>query len=239
MDEPFFSNPVKAEKQFRDLVTTTTLNLRKMKTDHLPVPFYGKLLFTTNDSNFMPIGAGDRRYWIREVPPIKEEDKDAGFLEKALSEIPAYLNYLLNERTMKYPTKMDITFWLPYEAISSSNAFKKMAEDSKDEYQTVTEGIIEKFFLSNPRVPEVQFTLKDIRQMAADEMSIRYDLTDQTLFIILLRDKLKCIQPDKNTRPKKTDRILGVEIDKKPGKWWTAYRENFNTEMAIFDTVGL
>jgi len=239
MDEPFFAQPAKMERLFRDIVTTKTMNLRKMKTDHMPVPFYGKLLFTSNDSNFMPINAGDRRYWIREVPSIKEADKSADFLERALSEIPAYLHYLMHERTMKYATKSDVTFYLPYEAISSSNAFKKMAQDSKDEYETVTEGIIERFFLSHPNATEVQFTLKEIREKAAVDMNIRYDATDQTKFIILLRDKLKCTQPDKNSRPKKTDNTICAEIDRSAGKWWKAYRENFNTEMAIFDKVGV
>lgn len=237
LDEPHFSQPASMQRKLRDLITSTTMNMRKMKTDHIPVPFYGKFLFTTNDSDFMPIEPGDRRYWVREVPAIKEEDKDSKFLDQCIKEIPHYLHYLLHERQMKYKEPADVTFWLPYEAISNSNAFQKMVKDSEQELETVAREIIENWFMSHPKEANLHFRLKDLKQLCANEMQVRYDSISNKELTVFLRDKNKIEAPTRNTRPNKKNAVLTSDIDKVPGKWWKVKKEQFNVELSVFTDV--
>ena len=241
LDEPYFGQPASMERKLRDMITATTMNMRKMKTDHVPVPFYGKFIFTTNDSNFMPINPGDRRYWIREVPPIAEENKDAKFLDRCIKEIPHYLHYLLHEREMKHKESADVTFWLPYESITKSNAFKKMVKDSESELDQSAREIIENWFMSHPKEQDVYFRLKDLKQIVANEMQVRFDSISSKELTVFLRDKNKIEAPDRTTRPTKKMKILTADIDKVPGKWWRAERKNFQVDVKdlIFTDVRL
>lgn len=233
LDEPHFSQPASMQRKLRDMITSTTMNMRKMKTDHIPVPFYGKFLFTTNDSYFMPIEPGDRRYWNREVPPIKEEDKDPKFLEKCIAEIPHYLHYLLNEREMKHKEPADVTFWLPYESISNTNAFQKMVLDSQEDWETVATEILENWFYAHPKDLEVTFTIKQLLEKVADGLGLRVKELSARQFSIWLRDKHGLEQPEKTTRPGKQDKLLGAMIDRKPGKWWKAQRLQFQSSQDL------
>ena len=234
MDEPQFANQSKMQKKFRDMVTSTTQNLRKMKQEHVPVPFFGKLLFTTNDSDFMPIDAGDRRYWIREVPPFASKNEDPDFEKKMLAEIPHYLHYLLHERQMKYPTKSDKTFWLPYSAIANSNAFKKMVKDTKSDLEVTCREIIEDWFLAN-KADQVYFTMKTIRsaiQLELELPKLRDVGMNETTKV--LRDIFGLEQPEDNARLKKGMHTLrAVEAD--TGKYWCATRTQFKVELDIFE----
>lgn len=237
MDEPHFDQAKSTSRKIRDIITAPTMNLRKMKTDHIPVPFYGKLLFTTNDSDFMPIEGGDRRYWIREVPMFEKSDEEANFNEKMLAQIPAYLYFLLNERQMKYPEKADKTFWLPYEAISNSNAFKKMVKDTTPDFEVAGKEIIENWFIDHKKAKEVQFRLKDIKALIERELDIRSNIISNTEVVVFVRDKLGLAQPERTSRPKKDEYVITSEIDKIPGKWWRCYREDFDTDLSVFDDV--
>ena len=236
MDEPFFSQPKSMSRKIRDMITTDKMNLRKMKTDHQEIPFYGKLLFTTNDSNFMPIEPGDRRYWIREVPMYKKENEDPHFNDKMIKEIPHYLHFLLN-REMKYKEKSDKTFWLPYEAISTSNAFNKMVQDSKADYQVVAEEILQNWFVSHPLDNDVVFTMKELQTQVAHELNVKFDKIPRHDFTVLLRDIWGLETPAKTTRPKKNDKLLGMDIDRNPGRWWKAPRAMFEVELDVFTDV--
>ena len=234
LDEPQFANQHKMSRKFRDMITSTTQNLRKMKQEHVPVPFYGKLLFTTNDSDFMPIDAGDRRYWVREVPPFASKNEDPDFEKKMMAEIPHYLHYLLHEREMKYPVKSDKTFWLPYSAIANSNAFKKMVKDTKSEVEVTCREIIEDWFLQNKH-DQVYFTMKTIRTAVQQELELpRLKDVNMTETTKILRDVFGLEQPDANTRLKKGMHTLrAIEAD--TGKYWCAPREKFSVELNIFD----
>ena len=239
MDEPEFNNPKKMSRLIRDLVTSPVMNLRKMKTDYEKVGFYAKLLFTTNDSNFMPFEKSDRRYWIREIVAFAKENDDKDFEDKMRQEVMHYIHFLLH-RELKYPAKANKTFWLP-DSIIETAGFKKLVGDNQTPLHTTVVRIIERYFLNNKSVQKVNFRLKDIRERVAEEQQISLSRIGETEVAILLREELGLIQPEKNTRPRKTERILGADIDKTPGKWWEANRENFDCELGendVFTRVG-
>jgi hypothetical protein len=238
LDEPQFANPHKMSRKFRDMITSTTQNLRKMKQEHIPVPFFGKMLFTTNDSDFMPIESGDRRYWIREVPPFDKSKEDTDFETKMLTEIPHYLHFLLHEREMKYPKKADKTFWLPYNAITSSNAFKKMVNDTKSDIEVACREIIENWFIRHEDQKRVFFTLKTMRTLIQHELELpRLKEVPMNETIKCLRDVLGLEQPEENTSLKKQDPVIS-QSEGRVGKFWCAHRSKFTVNLNIFDHVG-
>ena len=239
MDEPEFNNPKKMSRLIRDLVTSPVMNLRKMKTDYEKVGFYAKLLFTTNDSNFMPFEKSDRRYWIREILPFAKSDDDKDFEDKMRKEVQHYIHFLLH-RELKYPAKANKTFWLP-DSIIKTAGFKKLVKDNESPLHTTVVGIIERYFLDHPLVSNVSFRLKDMRELVAEEQRVRLKDIGELEVVLVLRENLELRQPEKNSRPRKGDRILGAEIDKKSGKWWTASRIGFDCELGendVFTRVG-
>lgn len=233
MDEPEFNNPKKMSRLIRDLVTSPVMNLRKMKTDYEKVGFFAKLLFTTNDSNFMPFEKSDRRYWIREIVAFSEEDDDKDFETKMKSEVMHYIHFLLH-RELKYPIKANKTFWLP-DSIIKTAGFAKLVKDNESPLQKTVVEIIEQYFLRNKLVSNVSFRLKDIRERVADEQKVHLNKVGELEIILILRENLGLEQPEKNSRPKKGENILGSDIDKTSGKWWTANRVGFDCEVGEND----
>lgn len=234
MDEPYFGkNSFDVSRRIRDMVTTNTMNLRKMKQDHVPVPFFGKLLFTTNDSNFMPFERTDRRYWIRETVKHVGGD-DPNFFTKLESEVQSYLYFLLN-REMKYPTKADLTFWLPEATITSTNGFKKLVGDTQDDVVDYATDILTSYFIDNPDCTQVHFKLRDIYNQILEAGLSRNEMKTEKETAIMLRDVLKIPQPQNNSRLKKGAHILGFG-GAGVAKWWSAWREDFDTTVDIFDS---
>lgn len=240
IDEPEFTNPKKMSRKIRDLVTSPVMNLRKMKTDYEKVAFHAKLLFTTNDSNFMPFQKSDRRYWIREIPAFKKEDQDSNFNDKMKEEVNHYIHFLLN-REMKYKEKAGKTFWLP-DTVCETNGFKKLVEDNTSSIEAACKEVIEQYFLKNKSITQVQFRLIDIKEAVATLLRTPTSKIKDIDIVVALRESFRLEQPSKNTRPKKHDHVLAMDIDKNPGKWWIAYRDDFDCEVSendIFDKVSV
>lgn len=233
IDEPEFSNPKKMSKTIRDLITSPVMNLRKMQTEYENVHFYAKLLFTTNDSDFMPFLKSDRRFWIREAVPVLEEHKDNDFNEKIKEEVNHYLYFLIT-REMKYARAQDETFWLP-QSVIQTNGFKKLVADNKSDLENRVTEIIEQWFIKHPKENELLFRLKDIKCDCENAGNIKSSKYVDLDYVIILREALKIEQPKKNSRPKSNQSILTSNIDKIVGKWWVAKREFFDTDCDIFD----
>jgi len=235
LDEPSFDKPKQAARKIRDIVTSDLQNLRKMKQDYVKVPFYGKILVTTNDSDFMPIEKTDRRYWIREVPPIPEEDKDPHFIEKMQNEISHYLHFLLT-REMKYTQSLDSTFYLP-NTVLKTNGLKKLVGDNQDTVQRQIEEFFEGYFLDHSKYDSVKFTSSDLIQRIEWQGK---EPSAQKLGIIL-RDGLGLIAPETTSRLKNGDNYIFPGSDKalNTGRYWTATKLQFNYEPDVFDTKNI
>jgi hypothetical protein len=163
LDEPLFGQKKKMSRKIRDMITAHTVNVRRMQTASSPQPFFAKFLITSNDSDFMPIEKSDRRYWIREVTKISKENDDPHFIEKMTSEINHYIHFLLN-REMKYPQKIDGTFWLPQSTLKT-NGMRTFVNDnaSTDEQQILD--WLSNYFMSHKNKDHVTFTLKDLQHL--------------------------------------------------------------------------
>jgi hypothetical protein len=87
----------------KDLATSKTIPLRKMRADHVDVDFYCKFLLMSNHTDtFVKIDQQEVRYWIRVLKP--SENFCPTFEEDLQDEIPAFLHFLMN-REMSVPEK--------------------------------------------------------------------------------------------------------------------------------------
>ena len=233
LDEPHFKDKNKTSKVIRDLVTADNVNLRKMQTDYQKTSYFAKLLVTTNDSDWMPIEAGDRRYWVREVPHFKGENKSESFLQDMKAELNHYIYFLYN-REMKYPTKQGITFHLPG-SILDTVGFRKVVVDNKSDIEKSVVDIITEYFISFKERDAVYFTHKEIKILVAGDTGQRAKDIPNIEITKVLRDGLKIEQPTKTIRVPKTAGILtGGLTDPKPGKYWMAERAKFDCEIDLF-----
>jgi len=228
MDEPSFKSPKTMARNIRDMVTMKLVNVRRMREAHAPQPFHGHILITSNDSDFMPFEASDRRYWIREVPRFSNEDLDPHFETKMAAELPHYLDFLLN-REMLCPESKGV-FWLP-QSVIKTNGFKKLVGDNTVTEQETLQDYFENLFYRT-KWDEVLFTTKDLINMVTWESK-----GPSSQYIAkILRDKMGFIQP---TEPSRLNDRQYITVDApKTGRFWVAKKEDFVINVDIFSNVG-
>ena len=235
-DEPVFEKPHKISRWFRNHITKSKVKVRRMKQDHVDQDFYAKMLFTTNDSNFMPIEQGDRRYWIREVPKLPGEE-EGDFIAKLEKEVNHYIYFLLN-RELKYK-KAEGVFWLPQKVITSTNGFRKLVGDNTNPVQTEVQEYLENYFIRNRGFESVTFTIKDLIERVQWPKGVKAPTAKY--LAVVLRDGFKLEQPQKVRRLKKNENYIGDTIDgtSTTGRFWVAGREQFSANLDVFSDVSI
>jgi len=228
MDEPSFKNPKTMARNIRDMVTMKQVNVRRMREAHVPQPFHGHILITSNDSDFMPFEQSDRRYWIREVPRFSNEDLDPHFETKMAAELPHSLDFLLN-REMHCPESKGV-FWLP-QSVIKTNGFKKLVGDNQVGEQETLQDYFENLFYRT-KWDEVLFTTKDLITMVTWEGKA----PSSQYVAKILRDKMGFIQP---TEPSRLNDRQYITVDApKTGRFWVANKADFVINVDIFSNVG-
>ena len=233
IDEPAFKSAKVAARKLRDLITTEKINKRRMYAGAESSPFHGKILLTSNDTDFMTFEASDRRYWIREITPIAKEDLDPHFNSKMKTEVQHYLHFLLN-REMKYPEAVDGTFWLPQSVLLTRGNSKLVGDNVSDEHRVLQEWF-ESYFLDDKKRDHVYFTINDL----IDRVDWDGAKPSSKRVSQVLRDGLKLKQPSLVTRMKNGDNYITKTSDSalKPGRFWRADRDKFNLEIDIFGNL--
>ena len=233
LDEPAFDRPKKMSRTIRDMITAESMNLRRMREEHVTVPFHAKILITTNDTDFMQFEQSDRRYWIREVGRIAKQDLDPEFNKKMEEEVQHYIHFLLN-RKMKYSGAIDGTFWLPQSVLLTNGNKKLVGDNQSDEHRQLQEWF-EGYFLDDKKRDHVYFTIKDL----IDKVDWDGKPPSTVHCSRILRDGLKIEQPNKITRMKNGDNYITKTSESalKPGKFWRADRAQFNLEIDIFSDL--
>lgn len=229
MDEPAFKNPKTMARNIRDMVTMKQVKIRRMREAHVSQPFHGKILITSNDSDFMPFESTDRRYWIREVPKFPERDLDPQFETKMEAELRHYIDFLLN-RPLACPESRGV-FWLPQQTIKTNGFHKLVGDNTISEHEQVVE-YFETLFYSHGW-DRVWFTTKDLVSLVPWETKT----PPSSQFIArLLRDKVGLDQPIEVRALKKGDQYIHSDAPK-TGRFWSAHRAQFAINCNIFDDV--
>jgi hypothetical protein len=232
LDEPMFSQKKKMSRKIRDMITAHTVNVRRMQTASSPQPFFAKFLITSNDSDFMPIEKSDRRYWVREVTKISNENDDPHFIDKMISEIDYYIHFLLH-REMKYPEKVDGTFWLPQSTLKTYGMKTFVHDNATTDEQQVLDWL-SNYFLSHKNKDHVTFTLTDLQNKINWEENHR---PSAKRIGVILRNSLG-IEPVTNVRRLQNGEnyiIKDPDGDYPAARYWKIMRSQVDLHEDLFD----
>lgn len=94
VDEVLFKTDELTER-IKYLSTTNSHKTESKGKDKKESQFFGKfILCSNNETSFIKIDADEIRFWVLKIEKFEKED--VHFLEKLISEIPAFLNFLTN-----------------------------------------------------------------------------------------------------------------------------------------------
>lgn len=173
LDEAFQDLEKKAEKErLKQMVTAKEMQVERKGVDLKPVPFYGKIVMTSNDEDkVMKLDDGETRWFVVKVPVLGKEDVD---MEKKLrDEIPAWLHFL-HQRQVHHQRESRLWF-KPEDFITEQ--FRIIAQATKNRLDTNIEEFVKEFFLTF-RVGKAQVSVKWLTKEINDRSKYRIDEKD-------------------------------------------------------------
>ncbi len=188
IDEVFFDRKEITER-LKFLSTTNKDKMEAKGKDREEVEFFGKfILCSNNEDNFIQIDENEIRFWILKINPLKSENTD--FLEHLKSEIPLFLNFLINR---PFFSSRKTRMWFASEEIKTKALQKLVFKNAnKLEYKMVE--LLFEFFESNDEI-EINVVPQDILNMINRMFKQTYFTRNDVRNI--LKDKWK-LEPQKN-----------------------------------------
>lgn len=140
-------------QRIKKLTTGGTQTKKAKFLDDVDISFFGKFIIVSNDTtDMLAIEKENYRFWIIDVPELKEVDFE--ILKKAKKEIPAFLYYLQH----KYePLKKESRLWLNIESIQT-NRSKVLQSNSQTNIKKEMIEILSNWFHENEGKEEIYFT---------------------------------------------------------------------------------
>lgn len=136
LDEAFFQREEITEK----IKYLSTSNINKIEAkgfERFEVEFFGKFILCSNkEDSFIKIDSDETRFWVIKVPKIKLED--VLFLDKLISEIPAFLDYTLKRN---FSTGRKTRMWFSAEEIYTP-ALKKLMNNNRNNLENIIAEIL-------------------------------------------------------------------------------------------------
>jgi len=153
---------IQATEKLKALATQKKILVNGKYVPEYSVPFFGKLIITSNDEHkFSKVDMDEIRYWIRLVPEIKDGLANHNILEDLNKEIPYFLWYLSNmveDIDLSQSRQVFTTDQL------ETKALKNVKNESKPELQKEIEMLIDEWCVNNKDVPVLHFTSGDIKE---------------------------------------------------------------------------
>ena len=173
LDEAFQDLDKKAEKErLKQMVTSREMQVERKGVDLKPVPFYGKIVMTSNDDDrIMKLEDGENRWFVIKVPPLPGEDVDMG--EKLRLEIPAWLHFL-HHRQPHHPRKSRL--WFEPEHFITEQ-FRIIVAATKNRLDYNIEEFIKDMFLMY-RVGKIRMSVKWLTKSVNESSKYRVDEKD-------------------------------------------------------------
>jgi hypothetical protein len=191
------------------LATASTIQLRRMHTDHQSIDFFGKfILLSNNEKNFINASENDQRFWVRKLAPVKF---DPTFESNLKNEIPAFL-YSLQHRQLSTPKASRMHFSPELLVTDELKAVKKESRSwlSKEIIEVLTD------YMNEKNLTECYCTAQDLKNefFKTDNRIGRSDIRE------VIRDDMQMIPTKKTTRYSFPS---GGSIDSKIGKPYIFY----------------
>lgn len=220
IDEGNFAKPKDMANNLKNYGTSDTVNMRMMGTDYMTVPFHGKFIITTNESEGLFVQEDDRRIWARNVQVIEEADKDANFEDRIKEEVPHFIHHLLN-RNMKYE-KSQGPLYLP-QTIVDTGAKGIVSYDNKTDLEQRILDLVETWFQKegNSEVEVLNVTSTDVIKSLREQDGYSDQKISTKAVGKILRNEFKCKQPTSSTM-----KTCGFDVAEtgRVSKWYEIYR---------------
>ena len=143
-------------ERLKNLSTTFNYKVEAKGKDRTEIAFFAKFVLCSNNE-YLPviIDAGETRYWVRKINPLK--DDDTNFLQKLKEEIPAFL-FFLTQRELS--TEKESRMWFNPK-LTHTSALQKIIRSNRNRLEIeMAELFLD--IMSNMNVESVSFCLNDL-----------------------------------------------------------------------------
>lgn len=143
-------------ERLKNLSTTFNYKVEAKGKDRTEIAFFAKFVLCSNNE-YLPviIDAGETRYWVRKINPLK--DDDTNFLQKLKEEIPAFL-FFLTQRELS--TEKESRMWFNPK-LTHTAALQKIIRSNRNRLEIeMAELFLD--IMSNMNVENVSFCLNDL-----------------------------------------------------------------------------
>ena len=160
-------------ERLKNLSTTLSYKVEAKGKDRDEIGFFAKFVLCSNNEHLpVIIDAGETRYWVRKIMPLRSDDTD--FLQKLKAEIPAFLHYLANR---KLSTERESRMWFNPKLLETE-ALRKIIRSNRNRLEIeMAELLLD--IMANINVESVSFCLNDIvpllvcSQVKVDKSQVR------------------------------------------------------------------
>ncbi len=173
IEESHFDSRQTLEK-IKNLSTQQKITVNSKFVSQYEVPFFGKIIITSNDENkFSKVDGEEIRYWVRKVPTLVGKENH-NILEDLQKEIPYFLYFLDNLREFEPKTerwieednsitkKFSRMVFAPGEI--STEALTKVKKESRETLHKDIEIYLDGHCMQNPSIEEFHFVSTDIKE---------------------------------------------------------------------------
>ncbi len=181
IDEALF-NKQEVMERVKSLTTSPDGVVNGKNDKEIETQTYLKIQLSSNNVNdFAILKKEDERFWVREVPKIKEEDYVIDFFDKLCAEIPKFLKYLIDRKmaTDKDDDRMYFSLWVRH-----TSALDRVIKGSKPSNERLIESAIRRYMFDAKKF-KVHLGQKNIRDLC-DEKSL-----DLKTIRWIVEDKMK------------------------------------------------
>lgn len=147
-------------ERIKNLSTARQFKAEAKGKDRQEVEFFGKfILCSNNETSFICIDNEETRYWVRKVLPFEKQLNCTSlvFLERLKTEIPAFLDFLINR---SFYTENKSRMWFTPKQLET-NTLMKLKSNNKSSIEKEMINVLEMIF-EDRDLDIIQFQLQDI-----------------------------------------------------------------------------
>ncbi len=143
-------------ERLKNLSTTLSYKVEAKGKDRDEIGFFAKFVLCSNNEHLpVIIDAGETRYWVRKIVPLKSDDTD--FLQKLKTEIPAFLHFLQHRQLS---TGKESRMWFNPKLLET-DALRKIIRSNRNRLEIEMAELLLDIMVS-VGVESVSFCLNDI-----------------------------------------------------------------------------
>ena len=143
-------------ERLKNLSTTLSYKVEAKGKDRDEIGFFAKFVLCSNNERLpVIIDAGETRYWVRKIVPLRSDDTD--FLQKLKAEIPTFLHFLQHRQLF---TEKESRMWFDPKRLET-DALRKIIRSNRNRLEIeMAELLLD--IMASVDVSSVSFCLNDI-----------------------------------------------------------------------------